>query len=93
MPGRRGEPTLLMLHGETPGRVFGLEGEAITIGRDPSCHIVLPRKFVSRRHARILVCGSSAKSMRSLVHAASRSSAGSPQVAALASMVAGMWTR
>jgi sigma-B regulation protein RsbU (phosphoserine phosphatase) len=54
MPRRRGAPTLMMLHGETPGRVFELDRDVTTIGRDPACDIVLTRKFVSRRHARIV---------------------------------------
>lgn len=54
MPRRHGTPTLLMLHGETPGRVFELDRDVTTIGRDPACDIVLARKFVSRRHARIV---------------------------------------
>src|SRR5512135_2603132 len=54
MPRRHGTPTLLMLHGETPGRVFELDRDVTTIGRDPTCDIVLARKFVSRRHARIV---------------------------------------
>ena len=54
MTGRRGAPTLLMLHGETPGRIFELDRDITIIGRDPACDIVLSRKFVSRRHARIV---------------------------------------
>jgi serine phosphatase RsbU (regulator of sigma subunit)/pSer/pThr/pTyr-binding forkhead associated (FHA) protein len=43
-----------MLHGETPGRVYELKRDVMIIGRDPGCDIVLTRKFVSRRHARIV---------------------------------------
>src|SRR5437899_3089618 len=54
MSRRYGVPTLLMLQGDTPGRVFELDRDVTTIGRDPACDIVLSRKFVSRRHAQIL---------------------------------------
>jgi phosphoserine phosphatase RsbU/P len=54
MPRRLGAATLLMLHGETPGLLFELDRDVTTIGRDPTCDIVLTRKFVSRRHARIV---------------------------------------
>ena len=57
MPSRRGVPTLLMLHGESPGKVYDLNGETVVIGRHPASDIVLPRKFVSRRHARIVRAG------------------------------------
>src|SRR5262249_8666368 len=40
--------------GETPGKVYELVGESTMIGRDLGCDIVLSRKFVSRKHARII---------------------------------------
>jgi sigma-B regulation protein RsbU (phosphoserine phosphatase) len=54
MPRRRSVPTLLMLHGETPGRLFEIKRDIVTIGRDTGCDIILTRRFVSRRHARIV---------------------------------------
>src|SRR3954468_19315986 len=47
-------PVLKMLNGPRPGSSFAIEQEATTLGRDPACDIVLARKLVSRRHARIL---------------------------------------
>jgi serine phosphatase RsbU (regulator of sigma subunit)/pSer/pThr/pTyr-binding forkhead associated (FHA) protein len=52
--GRSPAPTLLTIHGETPGKVYELNREVTTIGRDLGCDIVLSRKFVSRRHAQII---------------------------------------
>src|SRR5689334_22989594 len=49
----RNPATLLTIHGETPGKAYELDGESMLIGRDVGCHIVLTRKFVSRRHAMI----------------------------------------
>jgi serine phosphatase RsbU (regulator of sigma subunit)/pSer/pThr/pTyr-binding forkhead associated (FHA) protein len=51
--GRSPIPTLLTIHGETPGRLYELDRESTMIGRDLGCEIVLSRKFVSRHHARI----------------------------------------
>jgi serine phosphatase RsbU (regulator of sigma subunit)/pSer/pThr/pTyr-binding forkhead associated (FHA) protein len=50
---RKTTPSLLTLHGETPGKVYRLDRDSTLIGRDLSCNIVLSRKFVSRKHARI----------------------------------------
>lgn len=52
--GRTSCPTLLTIYGETPGKVYDLDRDSIVIGRDGSCDIVLNRKFVSRKHARIV---------------------------------------
>jgi serine phosphatase RsbU (regulator of sigma subunit)/pSer/pThr/pTyr-binding forkhead associated (FHA) protein len=52
--GSRTTPTLLTIHGETPGKVYELDRDSILIGRDLACDIVLSRKFVSRKHARIV---------------------------------------
>ena len=52
-PKRTSCPTLTMLAGPTPGRVFALERKATTLGRDVTCDVVLTPSNVSRRHARI----------------------------------------
>jgi serine phosphatase RsbU (regulator of sigma subunit)/pSer/pThr/pTyr-binding forkhead associated (FHA) protein len=52
--GKSPTPTLLTIHGDTPGKLYELRRETTTIGRDLGCDIVLSRKFVSRRHARIV---------------------------------------
>jgi sigma-B regulation protein RsbU (phosphoserine phosphatase) len=55
MPSRhRTKPALEVIHGEFPGRIYPLEGDINVIGRDLRCQVVLSRKFVSRKHARIL---------------------------------------
>jgi serine phosphatase RsbU (regulator of sigma subunit) len=46
---------LQTLQGPTPGQVFPLEGNSITLGRHPDCDIVLEAAAVSRQHARILL--------------------------------------
>src|SRR3954454_12729747 len=51
------KPTLLTKHGETPGKVYELKRDVTMIGRDLACDIVLNRRFVSRRHARIVFSG------------------------------------
>ena len=38
-------------------RVFKIERDKCTIGRDPSCDVVLSERFVSRIHARVERCG------------------------------------
>ncbi len=54
MPGERKiTPTLLMLKGDAPGRIFELRGESTVIGRHPDCDVQLNVEAVSRRHARI----------------------------------------
>lgn len=54
MPGERTiTPTLLMLKGDAPGRIFELRGESTVIGRHPDCDVQLNIEAVSRRHARI----------------------------------------
>src|SRR5438128_1513341 len=47
-------PTLRMLKGETPGRLYELDREATIIGRFRGCDIRLEDDSVSRRHARIV---------------------------------------
>ena len=46
---------LQTLQGLTPGLVFALEGNSITLGRHPDCDIVLDAAAVSRQHARIIL--------------------------------------
>ena len=46
---------LQTLQGLTPGLVFALDGNSITLGRHPDCDIVLDAAAVSRQHARILL--------------------------------------
>jgi serine phosphatase RsbU (regulator of sigma subunit) len=50
-------PSLLMLDGETPGRVFELDRDVTIIGREPDCQITLASETVSRRHARVVRAG------------------------------------
>ncbi len=47
-------PSLLVLNGEAPGRMFELKRDVTVIGRSPKCEVVLSRISVSRRHAQIL---------------------------------------
>ena len=44
---------LIMRSGPTPGAAFMLEGDQITIGRDPTNSITINDAEISRRHARI----------------------------------------
>jgi two-component system, NtrC family, sensor kinase len=50
-------PTLRVIQGPDRGRVFDIEGEVSTIGRDPSCEVSLRDSGVSRRHAHIVLHG------------------------------------
>ncbi|MEM4234830.1 MAG: FHA domain-containing protein, partial [Candidatus Methanomethylicaceae archaeon] len=43
----------VMRSGPTPGKVYPLEGDVITIGRDPANTIHINDAEVSRRHARL----------------------------------------
>src|SRR4051812_41521276 len=52
--GRTSRPTLVTIEGETPGEQFELDRDTIIIGRESTCDIVLKRRFVSRKHARIV---------------------------------------
>src|SRR5262249_30862702 len=47
-------PTLQVISGPLSGRLFTLEREVTSIGRNPECDLVLQPKSVSRRHAVIL---------------------------------------
>jgi len=44
---------LIMRSGPTPGAAFMLEGDQITIGRDPTNSITINDAEISRRHARL----------------------------------------
>ena len=48
-----GQFQLVMRSGPTPGTVYPLEGDQITVGRDSSNNIVINDAEVSRRHARL----------------------------------------
>jgi predicted component of type VI protein secretion system len=48
---------LIMRSGPTPGAAFTLEGDQITIGRDPVNEIVINDAEISRRHARLTFQG------------------------------------
>jgi hypothetical protein len=48
---------LVMRTGPVPGTVYPLEGEQLTIGRDPSNPIHITDAEVSRRHARLMLQG------------------------------------
>lgn len=54
---QKATPSLLMLKGETPGRIFEIQGDATLLGRHPDCDITLNIEAVSRRHARIRANG------------------------------------
>src|SRR5262245_53055993 len=47
-------PSLTMLTGEWPGKVFPLDGDETVIGKKADCDIVLPDRHVSKSHARIV---------------------------------------
>jgi len=48
---------LIMRSGPTPGAAFMLEGDQITIGRDPANGITINDAEISRRHARLIFQG------------------------------------
>ena len=50
-------PHLVVVHGESVGRVFGLLRPEIIIGRDLDAHIRLTESTVSRRHAAVRTTG------------------------------------
>jgi pSer/pThr/pTyr-binding forkhead associated (FHA) protein len=55
MAGNRGEPpTLVAQTGPLRGQRWNLE-DSLTVGREPSCEIVIPDRQVSRYHARFKV--------------------------------------
>lgn len=50
-------PRLIVIEGPGAGRCYRLGRPDTTIGRDPSCDVVLPTADISRYHARILLSG------------------------------------
>ena len=44
-------PTLTIIHGPDHGKTFDVEGESLTMGRDPTCEIPLRDAGSSRHHA------------------------------------------
>src|SRR6516165_4635940 len=47
-------PSLTMLTGESPGKVFRLSKDEVVIGKGAECDIILPDRYVSKAHARIV---------------------------------------
>ena len=47
-------PRVEVLTGELAGRSYTMEERRFVIGRAPRCHIVIPKKYISREHARIV---------------------------------------
>ncbi len=60
-------PTLQVMNGASPGRLYQLEREITVIGRNPDCDIVLAPKSISRKHAAIVrkIAGHELKDMGS----------------------------
>jgi len=52
MPQAEG-PVLIVREGQLAGQRWGIAADAVTIGRDATCDIVLPERQVSRHHVRI----------------------------------------
>ncbi|RMG06959.1 MAG: FHA domain-containing protein, partial [Planctomycetota bacterium] len=50
--------TLEVLSGELSGRTYAIDEEEFVIGRSQRCHLVIPKRYVSREHARIVREGS-----------------------------------
>ena len=46
---------LTMQSGPTPGKVFPLEGDNITLGREPDNGVVIPDQEVSRKHTKFVL--------------------------------------
>ena len=53
MPG----PVLEIVAGELQGRKYRVEDARFVIGRAPSCDLVIPKKYISREHAKISRAG------------------------------------
>lgn len=47
-------PSLTMLTGDCPGKVFRLDSDEMVIGKKTDCDIILPDRHVSKSHARIV---------------------------------------
>lgn len=50
-------PMLEILTGDLSGRCYRVEESEFVIGRAPSCDLVLPKRYISREHARISRAG------------------------------------
>ncbi len=48
---------LEILSGDLEGRRYEVDEREFTIGRSPGCDIVIPKKYISRQHARIVRSG------------------------------------
>lgn len=51
------EPMLEVLSGDLSGRRYRVEDAEFVIGRAPNCDLVLPKRYISREHARITRAG------------------------------------
>ena len=47
-------PVLEVLSGDLAGRAYAIDEREFFIGRATSCDIVIPRRYISREHARIV---------------------------------------
>lgn len=47
-------PELEVLSGDLAGKTYQVDEAEFVIGRAPNCHLVLPKRYISREHARIL---------------------------------------
>lgn len=47
-------PLLEVLSGELAGKAYQVDDQEFVIGRAPNCHLVIPKRYISREHARIL---------------------------------------
>ena len=47
-------PSLTMLTGDCPGKVFRLDDDEMVIGKRADCDIILPDRHISKSHARIV---------------------------------------
>ena len=47
-------PLLEVLSGELAGKAYEVDEAEFVIGRAPNCHLVIPKRYISREHARIL---------------------------------------
>jgi pSer/pThr/pTyr-binding forkhead associated (FHA) protein len=50
-------PVLEIVSGELQGRKYRVEDERFVIGRAPSCDLVIPKRYISREHAKISRAG------------------------------------
>ncbi|MCA8921595.1 MAG: FHA domain-containing protein [Planctomycetes bacterium] len=47
-------PVLHVLSGDLAGRAYRVEEREFVIGRSPNCDLVIPKRYISREHARII---------------------------------------